>query len=53
MLAVGFAKDGGFAIKVTSFTDGSYKLIAGAEEPACDVAGLQGKDVAVSKNTII
>ena len=53
MLAVGFAQDGGFAIKVTSFTDGSYKLIASAEEPARDVVGLQGKAVAVSKNTII
>ncbi|MBQ5419523.1 MAG: ABC transporter substrate-binding protein, partial [Selenomonas sp.] len=26
MLAVAFAKDGGFNVKVTSFTDGSYKL---------------------------
>lgn len=53
MLAVAFAKDGGFDVKVTSFTDGSYKLIAGAAEPLRDVKGLAGKDVAVSRNTII
>jgi len=53
LLAVAFAKAGGFDVKVTSFTDGSYKLVAGAAEPAADIKGLQGKDVAVSKNTII
>jgi len=53
LLAVAFAKAGGFDVKVTSFTDGSYKLIAGANETANNVADLQGKDVAVSKNTII
>jgi len=53
LLAVAFAKAGGFDVKVTSFTDGSYKLIAGANETAHNVADLQGKDVAVSKNTII
>ena len=31
MLAVAFAKDGGFDVKVTSMTDGSYKLIAGKD----------------------
>jgi len=53
LLAVTFAKAGGFDVKVTSFTDGSYKLIAGANETAASVAALQGKEVAVSKNTII
>ena len=53
MLAVAFAKDGGFDVKVTSYTDGSYKLIAGASETATDAKGLAGKDVAVSRNTII
>lgn len=53
LLAVAFAKEGGFDVKVTSFTDGSYKLVAGAGENAVDINGLQGKDVAVSKNTII
>lgn len=47
MLAVAFAKDGGFDVKVTSYTDGSYKLIAGASETATDAKGLAGKDVAV------
>ncbi|MCI6099251.1 MAG: MetQ/NlpA family ABC transporter substrate-binding protein [Selenomonas sp.] len=53
MLAVAFAKDGGFDVKVTSYTDGSYKLIAGAAESATEAKGLAGKDVAVSRNTII
>lgn len=53
LLAVAFAKEGGFDVKVTSFTDGSYKLVAGVGESAADVRDLQGKDVAVSKNTII
>lgn len=53
MLAVAFAKSGGFDVKVTSFTDGSYKLIASKESGIKDVKGLAGKDVAVSRNTII
>ena len=53
MLAVAFAKDGGFDVNVTSFTDGSYKLVAGAEESAKTARELAGKDVAVSRNTII
>ena len=53
MLAVAFAKSGGFDVKVTSFTDGSYKLIASSSEPAQSVKELAGKDVSVSRNTII
>ena len=53
MLAVAFAKSGGFDVKITSRTDGSYKLIAGKDEQSQDVRGLLGKDVAVSRNTII
>lgn len=53
MLAVAFAKTGGFDVKVTSFTDGSYKLIASKESGINNVKALAGKDVAVSRNTII
>ena len=53
MLAVAFAKSGGFDVKVTSYTDGSYKLIAGKEDTVKTVQDLAGRDVAVSKNTII
>lgn len=53
MLAVAFAKAGGFDVKVTSFTDGSYKLIASKEAGINNVKVLAGKDVAVSRNTII
>lgn len=53
MLAVAFAKSGGFDVKVTSFTDGSYKLIASKESGIKKVEELAGKDVSVSRNTII
>ena len=53
MLAVAFAKSGGFDVKVTSSTDGSYKLIASKESGIHDVKAMAGKDVAVSRNTII
>lgn len=53
MLAVAFAKAGGFDVKITSLTSGSYKLIAGATENAATLQELKGKDVAISKNTII
>lgn len=53
MLAVAFAKSGGFDVKVTAFTNGSYKLIAGKDAEVNSVHDLIGKDVAVSKNTII
>ncbi len=53
MLAVAFAKDGGFDVKVTSMTDGSYKLIAAPGEDKVSVQALSGKEVAVSRNTII
>ena len=53
MLAVAFAKSGGFDVKVTAFTNGSYKLIAGKDAEVSSVQELAGKDVAVSKNTII
>lgn len=53
MLAAAFAKNGGFDVKVTSFTDGSYKLIASKDSGAKTVRDLKGKDVSVSRNTII
>ena len=53
MLAVAFAKSGGFDVQVTAFTNGSYKLIAGKDAEVNSVHDLIGKDVAISKNTII
>jgi len=53
MLAVAFAKAGGFEPVITSLTTGSYKLVVSKAETAADVQQLQGKDVAISKNTII
>lgn len=53
LLAVAFLRSGGFSVKVTSASDGSYRLVAGKTEAANNVNDLTGKDVAVSKNTII
>ena len=53
LLAAAFAKEGGFEVKATSFTDGRYCLIGGTAEQATTVKQLQGKDVAISKNTIM
>lgn len=53
MLAVAFAKAGGFDVKITSLTSGSYKLVAAKDIGDASILSLKGKDVAVSKNTII
>ena len=53
VLAVAFAKDGGFGVSVTSFTDGSYKLVASTDSGITTPQDLSGKDVAISRNTII
>lgn len=52
VLAAAFLKNGGFDNKITSLTDGSYALIA-SKGKAEGLDDLEGKDVAVSKNTII
>lgn len=53
MLAVAFAKSGGFDVAITSVTSGSYKLVMNQHETVTTIKELQGKDVAISKNTII
>ncbi len=53
MLAESFAKAGGFDTVITSLSTGSYKLVANKNETAASIQDLKGKDVAISKNTII
>ncbi|MBQ7478279.1 MAG: ABC transporter substrate-binding protein [Selenomonadaceae bacterium] len=53
LLAVAFAKSGGFDVKVVSASNGDYQMIAGKEETGTSVKDYAGKDVAVSRNTII
>lgn len=53
MLAEAFAKEGGFDTVITSLTTGSYKLVVNKDETATSIQGLKGKDIAISKNTII
>jgi NitT/TauT family transport system substrate-binding protein len=53
MLAEAFAKDGGFDTVITSLSSGSYKLVINKDEKITSIKELKGKDVAISKNTII
>lgn len=53
MLAAAFAAEGGFELKITSMTNGSYKLLVGKNSGIEDFSGLKGKSIAISKNTII
>lgn len=53
MLAEAFAKAGGFDTVITSLSTGSYKMVVNKNETAASIQDLKGKDVAISKNTII
>lgn len=53
MLAEAFAKEGGFNTVITSLTSGSYKLVINKDEKITSIKELKGKDLALSKNTII
>lgn len=53
MLAAAFAKSGGFDTVITSLTTGSYKLVVNKDETSMAIQALKGKDVAISRNTII
>ncbi len=51
ILAAAFFKNGGFDVKITSMTNGSYKLLA--NNNIAEIKDLKGKSVAISANTII
>lgn len=53
MLAAGFAKDGGFDVKITSATNGNYCLIAGTNNTVTNISDMKGQNISISKNTII
>lgn len=53
VLAQAFAKEGGMGTIITSLTNGSYKLVVGKDVTAKSLQDLKGKDVGISKNTII
>lgn len=53
MLAVVFFNDNDFNVKITSKTDGSFKLIAGKNSGISKIEQATGKSVGISKNTII
>ncbi|MGB9840087.1 ABC transporter substrate-binding protein [Thermovenabulum sp.] len=53
ILAAAFANDGGFNVKITSETNGSYKLLTAKDKNIDSIEKLKGKDIALSKNTII
>ena len=53
MLAVVFFNDNNFDIKITSKTDGSFKLISGKNSGISKIEQSSGKSIGISKNTII
>ncbi|MCM1991671.1 ABC transporter substrate-binding protein [Oceanirhabdus seepicola] len=53
MLAVVFFNDNDFDVKITSKTDGSFKLIAGKDSGISSIDQVDGKSIGISKNTII
>ena len=53
MLSVVFFNDNKFDIKITSKTDGSFKLISGKNSGISKIEQSAGKSIGISKNTII
>ncbi|WP_315452521.1 MetQ/NlpA family ABC transporter substrate-binding protein [uncultured Selenomonas sp.] len=53
LLAVIFARSGGFALHAISYTDGNYNLVAGGNTGISTASDLHGKEIAISRNTII
>lgn len=53
VLAVAFAVEGGFDVKITSKTDGNYKLLAAKSSGINSLKDIKGKSIAISKNTLI
>lgn len=53
MLPVVFLNDNGFNVKITSKTNGSFKLIAGKDSNISGLEDVNDKSIGISKNTII
>lgn len=53
ILAALYEKEGGFNVKITSKTNGSYKLVAGKNSYIKNISELAGRGIALSKNTVI
>lgn len=53
VLAAALLISGGIDVKITSRTEGRYLLVAAGQSGVTSVAGLRGKTVALSPNTII
>lgn len=53
MIAVLFDKAGGFDVRITSKIDGNYKLVCGKTSGINSLKDIKGKNIAISKNTLI
>lgn len=53
MLPVVFLNDNGFNVKITSKTNGSFKLIAGKDSNISSLEDVDNRSIGISKNTII
>jgi len=53
VLAAAFITESGFKIKIISATPGGYKLVASKKSGIKKLSDIKGKNVAISKNTLI
>jgi NitT/TauT family transport system substrate-binding protein len=53
LLAVALAAQGGFDLRATSLTDGRYGIVVSPGSGISSLAGLAGKSIGISSNTII
>lgn len=53
MISVALLNDNKFNVKMTSKTDGSFKLLAGKNSKITKTDEIKGKSIGISKNTII
>lgn len=53
IVAVVFANEGGFDLKMIARNDGNIELMAGKDSGVASVADIKGKDVGLSTNTIM
>ncbi|MDX9800941.1 MAG: MetQ/NlpA family ABC transporter substrate-binding protein [Spirochaetia bacterium] len=53
ILAALLALNGGFDVRITSLTNGSYKLVASGNSGIKKISDIKGKSVAMSLNTVI
>ena len=52
-IAISTYQNAGLNMQITGKTDGEFVLVAGAQSGVLDVAGLEGKKIGISENTVM